>query len=114
MSTLPDTPNHFTSVIIERRYELQRGESRQPVVIKIGQPVQDVPTIDGFDWRCPVRWRFEGKTECEQACGIDAFQAVEISMTHLVDIILERLEKQTGGQMLLFGVPTSDAFGPDY
>jgi len=76
MPKLPAIPKGFTSVIAERRLILESSDARRKLCIQIGAPIQDVPTVSGFDWRCPIRFAGLRRRRALQACGVDSLQSV--------------------------------------
>lgn len=102
MNQLAPIPNRFTSVIATRSFDLIEDGMSSKLVIEIGRPVQDVETVTGLDWRCPVRF-IKGTTIQERrACGADAVQALQLAL-QLVHNEVERLSEEKSHQILLFG-----------
>lgn len=103
MKDLSPIPNRFTSLIASSEFELSYNGGREKLTVEIGLPVNDVETVSGYDWRCPVRILFEDSIINEQACGCDSFQALNIAMGELVKSKLESIVKEKGAVLLLHG-----------
>ncbi|WP_162988018.1 DUF6968 family protein [Stutzerimonas urumqiensis] len=80
MSDLPLIPSRFTSVVASRELQLVQGDTTTPLLFEVGSPVRDVPTVAGFDWRCPVRVTEGASRRERQVCGVDSFQALELAL----------------------------------
>jgi hypothetical protein len=107
MNGLAPIPIDFTSVIALREFVIVRSGVVGKLAVEIGMPIQDVPTIDGYDWRCPVRI-IDGVTTRERAvCGADSFQALQLGM-RFVQNELEQIATAQGCQIELFGVPYAE------
>lgn len=103
MKDFPPISTAFTRCIALREFELRDGDSKVPVTLEVGEPVQDVMTITGFDWRCPVRLRY-GNTEVNRyACGIDAIQALGGVMRVVTVSMLQTLVADKGGVLYFLG-----------
>ena len=102
MKALPPIPEGFTSVVASREFVVVRGAVSTRMLVEIGAPVQDVETVDGFDWRCPVRYSEDSRVRERQVCGVDAYQALELALK-LVGIEVSALAKAEGTVVLLFG-----------
>jgi hypothetical protein len=76
MTELRSMPNEFTSVIASREIEVARNGDCSKVLFEIGMPIQDVQTVAGLDWRCPIRISEDMNIAQRNACGIDSFQAI--------------------------------------
>lgn len=77
-------PQHFTTVIATRTFDIVGARGARHLEVEVGAPVRDVETVSGYDWRCPVR-AVDGATEhVRSACGVDAVQALELALTYLV------------------------------
>jgi hypothetical protein len=66
----------FTRTIAERRLILVEGNRRRRVRIQVGEPIQDVETVRGTDWRCPVRITGLSTGRVPPGIGVDSFQAL--------------------------------------
>lgn len=105
MNQLASIPNGFTSVIATRVFDLIKDGVSSKLVVEIGIPVQDVETVSGLDWRCPVRFvKGTPIQEERRACGVDAVQALQLAL-QLVHNEVERLSEDKSYQILLFGQP---------
>ena len=62
-------------VMAERRLE-RAGEGAEPVVVRIGRPVED---LDG-DWVCPFQITGRGDDTVYAAAGIDSVQALVLGL----------------------------------
>lgn len=104
MSGLPRIPTHATSPIAWRELVLSRDGVACALRVEIGQPVQDVETIAGTDWRCPVQWLEGDRRWCAQACGVDAYQALQLGLA-MVREELAALSRQPGVHLEFMGCP---------
>tara|TARA_R110002167_G_scaffold352236_1_gene565103 strand:+ start:280 stop:615 length:336 start_codon:yes stop_codon:yes gene_type:complete len=100
---LSEIPTAFTSVIATREFNLTRNGVCKKLVVEIGKPINDVETICGFDWRCPLRLCFESTVINENACGADSFQALSLCLSQLVQLEVERFSKSINSTIELFG-----------
>lgn len=81
-------------VIATRGLLLQRGrESPAEVLVLLGKP-QKLP--DHTDYFCPYQIRGAGSERVKYACGVDAFQALQLALSTLA-VELEVLNKELGG-----------------
>ena len=99
MVKLRTLPRSFTRVIAERALTLADGNMRRRVTIQIGEPVQDVATVRGSDWRCPVRITGLATGRIPPGIGIDSMQAV-VHALFLVQVILEEAEEGAATKLL--------------
>jgi hypothetical protein len=107
MPKLPPVPKTFTSVIAERTLSVRSPGGSRALRIQIGAPIQDVPTVSGFDWRCPVR--FTGQRRVLQAYGADSLQSL-VHALKFIQVELTSIEREPGTRLLWFdelghGVP---------
>lgn len=103
MSELESISTGFTELVATRKFELVSKGISKTVVVEIGRPVNDVETIEGFDWRCPIRFLIEGKIINEYACGIDSFQALSLAGHSAVKTVVEKLARDTNSEIYLHG-----------
>ncbi|HEY0734109.1 MAG TPA: hypothetical protein VGD69_04320 [Herpetosiphonaceae bacterium] len=97
-------PTDFTSVAAQREFTVIRAGVAGKLSVEIGIPIQDVETVSGYDWRCPVRI-VDGDTIRERrACGVDSFQALRLAMQMAQDEV-EQLAAEDGCHVDLFGAP---------
>lgn len=108
MTQLAPIPNDFTSVVATRELDLVQDGSSSKLIVEIGLPVQDVETVSGMDWRCPVRFVNGASIRVRRACGIDSFQAVRLAF-RLIQSEIEQLEKDQNAQVLFLGEPCRGA-----
>lgn len=94
--SLPAIPTKFTTTIAQRDFLFAIHGKRSRARVRIGQPVQDVPTADGIDWRCPVSISGLPKGPPLQGFGVDSFQAL-VGAIKVVELEIKRLEAQHGG-----------------
>jgi hypothetical protein len=108
MNELAPIPTSFTSVIATRVFDvIQDGEACK-LIVEIGMPIQDVETVAGLDWRCPVRFVKGTSVQERRACGVDAVQALGLAV-QLVHDEVEGMSEDKCCQILLFGEPYSQA-----
>ena len=98
MKTYPPISSEFTETILERELTLVLGTDQRTLVLRFGKPIQDVETVDSFDWRCPVQLIGGGKKAFHPGVGVDSLQAL-INAIKIAQIELESLEHETGGQV---------------
>jgi hypothetical protein len=67
---------HLGTVIAQRRLHV-RGAPRRTVVVSLGKPR---PTKGEEDWNCPFRIAGAGIRVVDAAYGVDAFQALTLSL----------------------------------
>jgi len=79
MPPLPPIPSTFSHAVATRVLTVVRDGQATELRIDIGQPLQDVPTVTGLDWRCPVRWDEGGRMHVRSVCGIDGFQSLQLA-----------------------------------
>jgi hypothetical protein len=94
-------------VIAERTLTLL-GEDGPPlaVLVLLGKP-QKLP--DHSDYFCPYQIKGAGTQRVKYACGVDAFQALELALSTL-GVELEVLNKELGGR-LRWGCGEEGKFG---
>ena len=97
-------PQHYTETIAKRTFEAATKGSKRPIVVEIGTPINDVPTVDGLDWRCPVKVSSRPDINVQSACGIDSIQALELACKHLI-YILAKQALNRGETLTLWGEP---------
>jgi hypothetical protein len=102
MNTLAPIPIDFTSVVASREFVIVRSGVASTLVVELGMPVHDVETVDGYDWRCPIRI-IDGATTRERVvCGVDSFQALQLGMRSIQNE-LEQIATAEGCHLELFG-----------
>lgn len=104
MNQLAPIPNTFTSVIATREFELTQNGVPSKLVVEVGLPVQDVETVAGMDWRCPIRFVQDTSVQERRACGVDAVQALQLAL-QLVHEEIVRMSEDKNCQILLFDTP---------
>ncbi len=113
MTELPVIPVSFSHAIATRELGVVREGRICGLRIEIGQPVQDVATATGLDWRCPLRLQEEGgEVRLRSACGIDAYQALRLAF----DLVAQQLTQitATGASLRFLDCPYDVASGlPD-
>lgn len=91
----------YTTTIASRLFEVVIDGTRQQMRLEIGQPIQDVETVDGTDWRCPVRILInESQAFIQHACGVDSYQALALAINQLYGFALH--QAASGCQILEF------------
>ena len=103
MKKLPPIPNTFTSPIAERRLVVETTGARRNLRVELGAPIQDVPTVCGFDWRCPIR--FSGHSAYRRtlhAFGADSVQSLAHALM-LVHAELTAIEQTLGTRLAWLG-----------
>jgi hypothetical protein len=103
MKKLPPIPNTFTELVASREYEICNDNVVEKITVEIGVPINDVVTISGKDWRCPIRIIRENKESNYYACGVDSYQALNIVMNQLVKLKLESIAIESGSKIMLYG-----------
>jgi hypothetical protein len=97
-------PSTFTSMIAAREFDLVQGEVHSKLTVEIGLPIQDVETINGLDWRCPVRFVNGTSVRIQRACGVDSVQALQLAF-RLVENDLMKLSKLQNTHVQFRGEP---------
>ena len=105
MPKLPPVPKTFTSVIAERRLSVPSSRGNRTLRIQIGEPIQDVPTVAGLDWRCPIRFTgHSARRRVLQAFGADSLQSL-VHALKLIQAELASIEQSQGTRLLWFDEP---------
>ncbi len=76
---------------------------RQCARIRIGQPVRDVPTAGGTDWRCPVSISGIPITRPLRGFGVGSLPAL-IGALKVVDLEIKAFERGLPGKFEWFGM----------
>lgn len=95
-------PSTFTSTIATREFDLVQEEVHSKLTVEIGLPIQDVETVAGMDWRCPVRFVSGTFVRIRSACGIDSVQALQLAF-RLIENDFEELSKLQNTQVQFLG-----------
>jgi uncharacterized protein DUF6968 len=101
---LPPIPTTSTPVIAARTLMFVTKKKRQAVHIRIGQPVRDVPTVGGLDWRCPISMTGLKKSRRPQGIGVDSLQAL-IDALKAVEVEIDARARNSGGRFEWLGAP---------
>ena len=104
MQSLPPIPTTFTRTVAARAMTVNRHGRTDELHLEVGQPVQDVETVSGTDWRCPVRLRQGDTTTVHNACGVDSFQALQLALES-VRLKLEVLAAEEGVSLQFLDCP---------
>ncbi|QIB65713.1 DUF6968 family protein [Kineobactrum salinum] len=110
MTELPPIPTEFTSVIASRECEVARNGVCSKVLFEIGMPIQDVPTVAGLDWRCPIRTSEDIQIVERYACGVDSFQAIHNAL-RIVQSEIDAIAKCHSVTLFDAPYPADDPFG---
>lgn len=110
MQQLPPIPETYSATIATRDYELKHKDGSEKVTVEIGRPLNDVETVTGFAWRCPIRITI-GETPTDKnhqlvsayACGVDSLQALQLATNILVDAKLKDIAKDYQATLSLWG-----------
>jgi hypothetical protein len=94
----------FTRPIAERELVLVTAGTERPITVRLGEPVQDVPTAGGNDWRCPIQIEGSDRSAPPPGVGVDALQAL-LHGIKMIHIHLARIERQSGGVLHWLGEP---------
>jgi len=93
----------FSRAVAERQLVLVTAGGQRPLIARLGEPVQDVPSASGDDWRCPIQ--IEGWEHTPPpGVGVDSFQAL-LGAIKLLSAYLTQIERQTGGVLHWLGEP---------
>ena len=98
MKTFPPISKEFADTILERELTLVLETDQRMLILRFGKPIQDVETVDSFDWRCPVQLIGGDKEHLHPGLGVDSLQAL-INAIKIAQIELESLERETGGEV---------------
>jgi hypothetical protein len=104
MSQLPPIPSGFTSVIATRTFDVIQNGVSSRLIVEIGMPIQDVETIAGVDWRCPIRFVKGASIQEHRSFGVDAFQALQLAL-QLIHNEITQMSQDRDCQVLLFDEP---------
>ena len=99
---LPPIPTTFTATIASRTLMFVTKRKRQRIHIRIGQPVRDVPTVGGLDWRCPISVTGLPKRTTPQGHGVDSLQAL-IDALKAVEVEIGARARQSGARFEWLG-----------
>lgn len=97
MKLLP-IPRNFTPTIAKRDLILVSDGKRRQVTVRLGQPVQDVPTVSGLDWRCPIQITGLRKRRMPPGIGVDSLQA----LVHALKVVEAELNAAKGRAKFLW------------
>ena len=104
MNPFPPVPNTFNRVVASRTFESGNPANPRYLLLEVGAPIQDVTTVSGNDWRCPIRITEAGLEQVVSVCGVDSFQALHQAF-RWVTAEVQRRERDTGLQLLFLGMP---------
>ena len=102
MTHLAPISNDFTSAIATREFDLVQEGVNSKLRVEIGLPIQDVETLSGMDWRCPIRFVSGTSVRIQRACGIDSVQTLQLAFK-LIEYDLEKLSKLQNTQVQFLG-----------
>src|SRR5262245_10849266 len=109
---LPPIPRQYTKTVAARSF-LARGTSEEfGVLVEFGEPVQDVPVMNGTDWRCPLRLTVGTDVRIRSIIGIDSLQALRLAID-LARVELELIATRPGVVLLYLDEPI-DTSKPDW
>ena|GEM_PF-1950897 len=97
--TQPSIPSGFSRAICTRDFLLRSDPISKPLRVEIGEPLQDVVTVDGMDWRCPVRIIVAGNETIYSCFGVDSLQSVLVAIG-CIRSQLENIAEQHPGDLL--------------
>ena len=92
----------MTPVIAQRDLVLVITGRRRQVRVRVGRPVQDVETVSGVDWRCPITVSGVGRTRFNRGLGVDSLQAL-VDAIKALEVEIEALEASTSGHVEWLG-----------
>jgi hypothetical protein len=95
LTSLPPISKEFTRTIAERELTMVQGGRRRRLLLRIGEPIQDVQTVDSMDWRCPIEIIVDDQQPVAAGRGVDSLQAL-INAIRIAQIELESLERGSG------------------
>jgi hypothetical protein len=98
LKTFPPISREFTETILERELTLVLDTDQRTLVLRFGKPIQDVETVNSFDWRCPLQLIGGGQEPLHPGVGVDSLQAL-INAIKIAQIELVSLEHDTGGEV---------------
>lgn len=108
---LPPIPRHYTKTVAAKSF-FARGKSEEfGVLVEFGEPIQDVPVINGTDWRCPLRLTIGTDVTVRSIIGIDSFQALRLAID-LARVELELIATRPGVVLFYLDEPI-DTSKPD-
>ncbi|MFC0116520.1 DUF6968 family protein [Pseudoalteromonas xiamenensis] len=100
--SLPPINLSFSEKIAERQYILKTRTQNWKLTVCVGLPVQDVETVLGLDWRCPIQVIFQNERIYDYACGVDSFQALELAMNYCVTKWVNEIAQRFNAHVELF------------
>lgn len=77
---LPGIPQHYTKTIARRSFSGRCPAGPFDVELEFGEPAHDVPVVDGWDWRCPMRLTVGLEVTERSIMGVDSLQALTLAM----------------------------------
>jgi len=95
-------------VIAVRKFCLADDPARE-VVLKLGKPRPFPDTPEDQDSFCPFQITGAGDERVRYAAGVDAFQAIQLTLK-LIRVVLTRLNEDLGGK-LTWTCDESEGFG---
>lgn len=102
MMEMPPIPTISTRLIAQRNLVFATKTRRRRIQVRIGEPVRDVPTAGGLDWRCPVSITGSPKQRRLRGLGVDSLQAL-IDALKLIEIELHTRERKEKGRFVWLG-----------
>ena len=89
------------NVVAERRLQLRKDGESIDVIVKLGMPVMDE---SGENWKCTYEIWFGDRCQSMAMHGIDAMQALQLSIATL-DVELEHGVKKYQGKLYFHEEP---------
>ena len=101
------SPSHFlsrefTRTIAERQLLLVTGATTRQIVVRLGEPVRDVPAVVEPDWRCPIQIENSDYPSPPPGVGVDSLEAL-LGGIKIAHMYLARIERESGGVLHWLG-----------
>lgn len=101
-------PRDYTRTVAARSFLARCMDDEFAVRVEFGEPIQDVPVIDGTDWRCPLRLTVGTDVTVRSIVGIDSLQALRLAID-LARVELELVATRPGTVLLYLDEPIDTA-----
>ena len=87
-------PKTFTRTVASREFSWPINGGKINILLQVGEPINDVETVTGNDWRSPVRVLVDEKQVfLQNACGLDSYQALSLALKSLSPIAVHHASK---------------------
>jgi hypothetical protein len=80
MTRLGPISKDFTTSVATQTFVRVDDRGSIQVQVELGTPVQDIETVQGADWRCPIRFSEEGEMHVVSVCGASGLQSLALAL----------------------------------